>query len=264
MIGGYKQFNEARKSNRPRRNKGGGNHVNFNRSYAPKIVEPRGMNMVFSERFNYVLNKIAKKGNKIAIELLTLPGNPDRKFEYSYIDLTGREDDLSYLPNGARDIKEDDRFKTNKRQRSKVYKTIKTIFGSKYTKNEVAKFVSFFKEVYKVGPDKKDMEPKQLEDEAIKKIITDTKNRKLVWKLEQNTSQFLRYEAKFTVTPKKYLLFDFFLFIDKGENFSFITLNMYNELGRTKEDKKIWLTTFQYKHVTDFIKAFKEIYKIEK
>lgn len=276
-LKGYKKFNEARRHKPKGRHRGGNMNTipqqRFpNSSWKEDVprftnkIEPRGMNMTFSERFKYILTKISKKGNKIAKELLDLPNKPEAKFEYSYLDLTGRQDTMSYLPNGARDIPEEDRYKSNKRQHSKIYKTIKTIFGSKYTKNEVTKFVSIYNEVYKQGPDKADTtKPKQSDEQLLKKIIEDTKSDKLKWKKETGAGNMARYEAKVTITEKKYLVFCFFHFDQsiKEEAMSFLTINLYNDLGKTKDDKTMWINTLQFKDITDFLPVFKQKFKIE-
>lgn len=276
-LKGYKKFNESR-SHKPRRGHKGGNmntpqHQRFPNSswkeYPPRFtnkIEPRGMNMTFSERFKYILTEISKKGNKIAKELLELPNKPEAKFEYSYLDIAGRQDTISYLPNGARDILEEERYRSNKRQHSKIYKTIKTIFGSKYTKNEVTKFVSIYNEVYKQGPDKTDTtKSKQSDEQLLKKIIEDTKSDKLKWEKETGTGNMVRYESKVAITKKKYLAFCFFHFDRsiKDEAMSFITINLYNDSSKTKDDKTVWINTLQFKDIRDFLPVFKEKFKIE-
>ena len=262
MVKGYKKFNEARKQkNRPRQRGG------FNSNWEQQLVrnnkavsiEPRGMNMVYGEKFKYILNKISKNGNKIAKELLTLPDKIDARFDQSYIDITRREDTLSFLPNGARDIPDDKRFDTNKRQQSKVYKTIKTIFGSKYTKEEVNKFVSMFKGVYNVGPDPVvDQNIKKTDEDVIGKIIDDTKNDKLIWKEGESGGNLRRYDAEIPITTHKRLVICFYHFPNtiKDETMSFITVNFYNDLGQTKDDKRMWIETYKFDQIVDFLKIF--------
>lgn len=269
MLKKYKAFNEARR-HKPKRHgpkRGGGFQQQSWKQEVPRFAEPRGMHMVLSDRFKYVLEKIAKKGNAIAKELLILPNKLDAKFEYSYIDLTGRGDTLSYLPNGARDTAEADRFKSPKRQHSKVYKTIKTVFGSKYTKTDVTKFVSMFKEVYEQGPDKSDYPArgKNTDEQLLKKIIEDTKSDKLKWNKEETAGNMTRYESAVKITEMKRLVFCFFHFDQavKEESMSFLTINFYNDLGKTKDDQRRWIQTFQFDSIANnFIPAFKEKYKI--
>ena len=274
MVKGYKKFNEARRHKSKPQRRGGNFNANWEQQVARNTkavsVEPHGMNMVYGEKFKFILDKISKKGNKIAKELLTLPNKPDARFEQSYIDITRREDTLSFLPNGARDLPEDKRFDNNKRQQAKIYKTIKTIFGSKYTKDEVTKFVSMFKGVYNVGPDPVVSQvdptvPKKTDEEVVKKIIEDTKDEKLVWKEGESGGNMRRYDATITITPKKRLVLCFYHFPNtiKEETMSFITVNFYNDLGKTQEDKRIWIQTYKFDQIIDFLQTFKYLYLLK-
>lgn len=258
----YHEFNESRNHKKPRRNRGGNLNDMWQQQHGnqQKVVEPRGMNMSFSERFKYILGKMDKKGNKIAKELVRVAKEPDAKFDQSYIDLTGRDDTLSYLPNGARDIPEEERFKSNKRQHAKIYKTIKTLFGSKFTKEEVTKFVSIYKEVYNIGPDSSLEKPKQTNEQIIKKLTIDTKSGKIKWNREVITGgNSTRYDCIIPITEKKRLVFCLFYFGEdaKDQTLSFLTLNLYNDSSPTEEYKRKWIHTFVYKEIGDFLKEFK-------
>jgi hypothetical protein len=277
MLDKYQVFEARRrkKKHRPKRNRGGGGGVDawlqqqkttsirqHQKGITPKTeTQSRGMNMIFSERLKYVLNKIALKGNRLAKELLTLPAKPEAKFEYSYIDLTSREDTMSYLPYTGKDLPEDEKFKSNKRQHAKVYKTIKTLFGSKYTKTEVNKFVSIYKQIYNEGPGKDTDRPKPSEEQVIKKITEDTKSDKLEWKLQGRQFDWLRYDADIKITEKKKLVFQLFIFprITEETN-SFLIVSMHNDLGITKEEKRKWIQTLKFGSIIEFLKVFKDKY----
>jgi hypothetical protein len=269
MLQKYNIFNESKK-NRNRRSgivknsKGilvwDGSRVrgNQSRDFTP---QPRGMNMDFSPRFRYILGKIDKKGNKIAKDLIAFLNKPDAKFEFSYIDLTGRADTLSYIANADRNIPEEEKYKTNKRQQSKVYKIIKTIFGSKYTKTEVNKFVSIYKQVYEEGPDEAAIsKSKRPDEQLVKKIANDTRNGTLKWnKVVSDIINMDRFEATIKVTERKCIWFIFFILNEK--KLSFVTINLFDKQFPGKSGE--WIQTYQYKELGDFIKAFKEKYNID-
>jgi len=279
MLDKYQTFNEARRhKGKPKRHRGGGGvDAWLNQQKTPSIrqhqknlvvvpktgIQPHGMNMVFSERLKYILDKIASKGNRIAKELLTLPDKPQAKFEYSYIDLTRREDTMSYLPYGGKDLPEGEKFNNNKRQHAKVYKTVKTLFASKYTKTEVNKFVSMYKQIYNEGPGQDASRPKLTEEQIVKKIIEDTKNGKLKWELQGRQSDWLRCDAKVKITEKKSLVFQLFLFpVIADEPKSFLTMILQNDLAIARDDKRKWLQTLKFDDIKEFIRIFKEKHKI--
>jgi hypothetical protein len=269
MLKKYDSFNESRNNKKKKhgqRGQHGGTLVwdgsrvrgSYDKGNVVHTAQPRGMNMDFSPRFKYILGKMDKKGNKIAKDLLSVLNKPDAKFEFSFLDLTGRADTVSYIANADRNIPDEEKYKTNRRQHSKVYKTIKTIFGSKYTKTEVTKFVSLYKQIYEEGPDDAAISRNKRSDEQLlKKIATDTKNGNLKWTEEKSDITGMeRYEAKIKITDKKSLLFIFFILGTK--NLSFITINLYNSLYPSRSGE--WINTYQYKDLTDFLTAFKEKY----
>lgn len=259
MVQGYEKFNESRKNKGGRNNRNAGNHQNSWKNEVPRFAPKPdiiGDVMDFSERFKYVINKIAEKNNPIAKELINLPNKPDTKFQQSYLDLTGSGDMISYLSNF--DVPDGEKYKTIKRQSSKVYKTIKNIFGSKYTSPEVKKFVSIFKQIYTQGPDKSETHaPKQTKEQLLKKIINDTKIDKLKWNKISKYGNMNKYSVKIKITDKKYLIFDFFHF-DEDEN-SLMTINMHNDVTK----KSTWVNTLPFQDLSDFLKVFKEKYKID-
>lgn len=265
MVSKYKQFNE-RKSNRSRGSRPSNiegrapmkkyNRGEYNYGISPNPSQ-RGMPLDFSPRFKYIITKISNKNNKIAIDLLDSLNKPNARFEYSYLDLTNRGDTLSYLPNGERNTPEDQKYITNKRQHSKVYKVIKTIFGSKYTKTEVNKFVSMFKQTYDEGPPKKpEIKSRKTTGQLLKNIIDDTIDGKLQWSKLSDIKDVDRYKAKIKITEKKYL--DFVLYLTKNESNSFLTINFFND---NKDGE--WISTFTYKDLINFIQTFKNKYNIE-
>lgn len=268
MVKGYNKFNESNR-NKGGKNKGNRFQHNQKRSWMDdiphvannKTIEPRGMPMEFSDRFKYVLTKIADKGNAIAKELLNAPNKPDARFENSYLDLRG-PDNISFIPNSERSV--NDKYASNKRQQAKVYKVIKTIFGSKYTSAEVKKFVSFYKQIYQQGPGKDVPKPKLTDEQLAKKLAEDTKNSKIEWKFLNNRGNMSTYEYQIKLTDKKALSFNFFHFPNshREEMMSFLTVNVRNELGLTDDDKRVWIQTLSYKDLLDFIEVFKDKYKI--
>lgn len=258
----FKSFNESmgRKNNRHNSNIRNSNRRSWldDKPKSNNIKIDRGMRMDFTERFEYLVRKMADKNNSIAKELLTLQ-NKDLKFEYSYLDLTGRDDTISYIVNADKNIPDDDKYKSNKRQISKTYKVIKTIFGSKYTKMEVSKFVSLFKQIYQNGPDEKDIiKPKLNDKQLIDKLILDTKNDKIKWKEDSKNGNFFKYSYKIKITDKKYLIFDIFYFSDIEKN-SFLTINLF-----TNDKRSTWINTLNYSIIQDFIQIIKEKYINEK
>jgi hypothetical protein len=255
----YQKFNESK--NRNKGNKNRQKNQNWQNQQTLKKYPreensrpaPRGMNMDFSDRFRYILTQMDKKGSKIAKDLLSQLNKPDAKFEYSFIDLTQRSDTLSYLPNAEKNTPEEEKYKSNKRQHSKVYKTIKTLFGSKYTKTEVNKFVSIYKQIYEAGPDREALKSKRTDGQLMKKIVEDTKTGKLTWLKLPEMGEVIRYEAKINITNHKYLSFVFFILPDKTK--SLVTINFFTDLKKNE-----WVQTFNYKDLTDFLTAFKEKY----
>ena len=254
----YRQFNEGKKNKRDAR-----------RSYHDDDLKDikkdikRGMSMDFSDNFYFILKKIASKNNVIAKELIELSNKIDDRFECSYIDITRHYDTLSYLSSSHKDIPEEEKYESNKRQFSKVYKVIKNIFGSKYTKNEVTKFVSMFKNIYIEGPDNKtdnsvDKNVKLEIFEIVKKITEDTKSNKLKWTKEYNSLHLKRYQCIVDLTAKKKLKFELFIFAenDKIKN-TFLSINLLDDsTGKSKNDKNKWLTSIYYNDLKDFMPVF--------
>jgi hypothetical protein len=238
MLDNYKQFNEARKHKKKGGNKGGRYQPNqgarqpmkkYNRGdneipyQQQKII--RGMSMDYSPSFRYIITKIAEKNNRIAKELLEVLNKPEAKFEYSFLDLTNRGDTLSYLPNGERNTPDDSKYSTNKRQQSKVYKIIKTIFGSKYTKTDVNKFVSLFKQVYDEGPpEKSEVKSKKTVGQLLQNLIKDTKEGNLEWKENFSIPNVITFVSKIQVTNSKYIDFCFWC-PNSDITKSFLTVN---------------------------------------
>jgi len=268
----YNAFNESRRHKnrqKPQRNRGGNlNTMRQNNQQTPRLAVPRGMPMVISPRLKYILTKIDKKGNKIAKDLLSITDKLDARFENSYLEITKKPDSLSYLPNGARDIPEADRFTSNKRQVSQIYKVVKNIFSGKYTKNEVTKFVSFYKEAWNQGPpreSKGEDKAKLTEEETIKKVIEDTKSDKLKWAKEAETKQWDKWEAIYKITDNKNLEFEFYFFKNgvKEEAWTFLSLHLINKNTQVLEDKNKHLNTFKFELLLDFIKLMKDKYKVD-
>jgi len=255
----YREFNESKK-HRQSRNKYNFNNFPINaQPNEVKMIE-RGMPMDFSNKFNYILSKMVQKNNGIAKELINLPNDITRKFEYSYIDLARNNDTLSYLANGDRNIPEDDRYSSIKRQNSKIHKVIKAIFGNKYTKNEIAKFVSIYKEIYAAGPDESlKIKSKQSNSDISLKLIKDTKDNKLLWDKIYSNAQLNKYESTIKITEKKYLKFEFFnFFLAEYEKNSFITIHLikdFSDKGNNKNNSE-WITTLQYDDIKNFVEQF--------
>jgi len=266
MVKGYNKFNESRGN---KAKKGARFQKDQRRNWLEetkpmlvKTTEPRGMPMEYSERFKYIITKIADKGNVIAKELLAAANKPSARFENSFLDLKG-DDNISFIANGDRNVP--DKYRSNKRQQAKIYKVIKTIFGSKFTSPEVKKFVSFYKQVYQQGPSKTDTSrPKLSNEELVKKLISDTKSNKIKWQLFSSQGNISRYDFTIKMTEKKKLIFNFFHFFSskKDEMMSFISISILNELGKTENDKKNWIQTLEHKDLIEFIDVFKEKYKI--
>lgn len=268
MLEKYDKFNESRR-NKGRRS----SPVNTHRqrianaaSVTNRVVEPRGMPLDLSTRFKYIITIIADKGNAIAKDMLKNLNNPNVKFEYSYLDLTGRADTISYLPNGERNLPEEERYKSNKRQHSKVYKVVKTIFGSKYTKTDVGKFVSMFKQVFETGKSNNKesvrvsgIDKKQL----LEKLTQDTKNDKIKWIRSVNSQTYNKFEFKIKATEKKSFVFHFYYYFNYSNN-SMITLSMYTDnsylTGIDRGGKVEWILTIPFPDVKEFSELFKEKY----
>lgn len=259
MLEKYNKFNESRR-NKGRRSTPFVNsrqrENNINQTI--RIIETRGMPLELSSRFKFIINIIADKGNAIAKDILKNLNNPNVKFEYSYLDLTGRADTISYLPNGERNLPEQERYKSNKRQNSKVYKVIKTIFGSKYTKTDVTKFVSMFKQVFESGKSNRKQEnivSKEIDQKKLlEKLITDTKNDKIKWVIIKETGNYFKYEFKIKITEKKHILIWYFYFpLDNIKDL--IILNMKTSSNNEAQ----WLLTIVLDD-NEFNNVFKEKY----
>jgi len=262
----YEHFNEAR------RNKGGRKysrpfvHGNANRfidrdSLPSSVISKReGMPMKYSERFKYIIVKIANKNNALAKELLQLPELTGETFQYSYLDMEGGES-LSYLHLTDKGIADEDKYKSPKRQISKVYKVVKSIFGSKYTKTDVSKFISMYKTAYNQGPDKSEI-PRgpQTQKQLIDKLTQDTKNDKIKWVKYESVNDFIKYNAIFKITDYKSMSFDFLQFLDKYEKNSLITVNLINKKGKTESEKRKYLDTITYSYLENSLKIFFEKY----
>lgn len=242
----YKKFNESK------RNRGSSkfdrNRINRDQNrMTPKIVDARGMEMEFSPRFKYIIEKISKMGNAISKDFLSIL-NSSNKYDRSYIDLTNKNDTASYLPNSARDIKEDERYKTNKRQHVKIYKLVKLIFGSKYTKTDVTKFVSLYKSIFEKGPENTIYDE---DKKFINSIIEDTKTYKLKW--EKRDSQYiLSFDSIVKITPNKTL--ELSIYIPKNSiSTSIFTVNM----SIKNNPQKIWIKTLNYNKIIELIEFIK-------
>lgn len=253
----YKNFNESRKNRNRRKNKQITRNYNAINKYQPySAVDSKKMDMIFSDRFKYVVEKISMKGNAIAKDLLSLP-NSANKYSYSYLDLTDRYDTISYLSSDKNLSEGEDKFKTNKRQHSKVYKVIKTILGNKFTKNEVSKFVTFYKQVYEQGPDKKF----NREIDIVNKITEDTKKNIINWKEEKRNSSILKvFKSEIVVTLNKYILLELYLFKGDDKKNTFLSINFCNNNALLDKDKKKWYKTFRYENLFNFLEAFKDKY----
>jgi hypothetical protein len=260
----YNSFNEARTI----RNKGGNNRrglfqhdSSWKDSSYSVVADKTGLPMNFSERFKYILNKIALKNNAIAKELIELPNKPEALFIYSYIDIEN-EDSVSYLNSSDKNIPEDDRYNSTKRQRSKIYKVIKTIFGSKYTKVDVNKFVSMYKTIFKQGPDKADTpRESQTDKQLIDKLIRDTKNNKLSWIKESSITDMTRYNASYVLTDKKRINFEFLRFFNKHERASMIIIVLINDQCKGASSNRTHINTLMYEDIKDFLSMFIEKYE---
>lgn len=263
-LRGYKQFNESRHN----RNKGGkktspkfGSNVN---TPLPSSITANktGMPMAYSERFKYIINKIANKNNAIAKELLLLPSKSGETFYYSYLDLEGAES-LSYLYYTDKGISEEDKYKSPKRQRSKVYKVIKSIFGGRFTKTDVTKFVSMYKTIYTQGPDKADLvKSGQSDKQLIDKIVKDTKNGKLKWiKNHDIPHNMINYSASTKITDKKEIKFTFYRFVERHEPNTTMTIYLINDMFRIDSEKRKWIKTLKFDELSEFFKVFVEKYE---
>lgn len=260
MVHGYKKFNE---NYRDKNRKGRFRQTSWmdepptKNKYATKRVEVSGIEMEYSNNFKFLLTKIASKGNPIAKELLAAVDKPDSKFEISYLDLTKKDDMVSFLGKADKNIT--DKYSSNKRQLSKAYKAIKVIFGSKFTQAEVTKFVSMYKQYYNQGPDKPRPKQKQTKDELLKKIIQDIKSGKMKWSMVVRSGNMEKYECKVQITDKKYIAFDYFYFF-QGDKMNFMTLNFRNEMEKDLTKKSIWIDTYKNEELeqADFIKLFRE------
>lgn len=262
----YKEhINEARNS---RKNKRAGRGDRFqnkqeqNQRFNQKFVLPSTkMKMVVSERFKYILNKMAESGNIVAKELLKSIDQKLESYETSYIDITPREDTLSYLPSGGKHLDDAEKFKSNKRQHSKIYKIIKTIFFNKFTKNDVQKFVSLYKSIYNKGPEKENLPPLTT-DQMVEKLIKDTKNDKLIWKNTMYANGWVKYESKHEITDKKRLVFNFYIFNDKQESLTFLTAEMHNDLGQNKNERIKFIKNYNFTEVDELKKEIVKKYNV--
>jgi hypothetical protein len=240
---------------------------NFNQKNIVGSVVSSGMKMEYSTRFGYLLNKIAETGNKIAKEFLSLKSNEEKKFEISYLDLTNKEDTISYLQPNGKDIPDTEKYKSNKRQHVKVYKTIKIIFGSKYTKTDVQKFVSIFKSTYNKGPEKKDL-PTPTEEQIIKNLIKDTESNKLKWFNVAKGKDFVRCVTDKPIDEKnkKILRFTYYIFEDKKEvDCGFLTIHLVRDPEITPiksinmSQKDCYIKTIMFKTQIENMKKLKTL-----
>lgn len=272
-VNGFEQFNEARRN----RNKGGknqrrsvastgfGSHLAHDFRTNPMSISVSsnkiGMPMAYSERFKYIINKIASKNNVIAKELLRLPSLTGETFQYSYLDIMSAES-VSYLYYTDRGVLVDDKYKSPKRQSSKIYKIIKSIFGSRFTKTDVTKFVSLYKAIYTQGPDKKDFPNTELSNEQISnKLIIDTINDKLKWVKQHNATDMTKYYAYVKITENKGIAFELLRFYGRYEGNSTIIVALMNKLGKNDEEKRKWVKTIKFNELTEFFKKFVEKYE---
>jgi len=194
------------------------------------------MSLIVSNRLIYILTKMSEEGNKIAKDFLNLLYSDEKRFTMSYFDITQKIDSLSYMSSSGYNVPESEKFSSNKRQFVQVYKVIKTIFGSKYTKNEVQKFISMFRSVYKKGPDRNDMPPPSVE-KIIQKLLKDTKSGAMKWTVSKDlveNDKMVRYQTRSESTPNKGIVFDIYIFKKKENcNLSFLTIHFYNKTEKT-------------------------------
>jgi hypothetical protein len=272
----FKDLSEARGHKNKNKNKFKGNNrqeeqwdkfKNFNQRHVVGTVISPGMKMEFSARFAYLLTKMTETGNKIAKELLALKTNTDKKFEMSYLDLTNKEDTISYLPTGGRDLPDAEKYKSNKRQHVKIYKTIKTIFGAKYTKTDVQKFVSIFKSIYNKGPEKRDL-PTPTEEQIVKNLIKDTESDKLKWVNVAKGKDFIRCvtDKQIDEKNKKVLRFTYYVFNDlKEQDCGFLTAHLIRDPELTPitnvntSEKDSYIKTIMFKSQIENMKKLKTL-----
>jgi len=227
------------------------------------VLPSNKMKLVVSDRLKYILTKMSETGNIISNDFLKLLEQKLESYEMSYIDITPKEDTFSYLPSSGKNLPDSDKFKNNKRQHSKIYKIIKTIFGNRFTKNEVQKFVSIYKSIYNKGPQKENLSPMTI-DQMVEKLITDTKNDKLKWDKISNASNWIKYESRHKITNNKYLVFVYYIFNNiKDKKLTFLTANIYNDLGQNKEDKNKFIRNFRYEEIKDLTEEIIKKYNIE-
>jgi len=118
--------------------------------------EENFVELIISNRFNLLLYNMVLKGDKIATEIKNAEGNKN-KFDVSFIDLTDKDDTISYITsNKAKPIL--DKYTSIKkrkegenlcwisnRQEQKLSRFIARIFGNKFGQKEIEEFVKNYK-----------------------------------------------------------------------------------------------------------------------
>jgi len=238
MINNYEKYNESRsrrRGNKINSARGGYNNNIKRDSYNNNIkIEENdyseNQNLFLSQRLESIIKKISETGDLLSKEILDSIDNKSKFFDVTYLDISKNLDNFSFF------TKEEvnklgivdntiDTYKSNKRFESKIYKIVKILFGNKFTKKEIQKFISIYKSVYSKGPDKKNVEQKALTNEdVINKIIEDTTNGKLKWVEVPELIGLEKYRSVVNITKSKYLQIELYLFTNQDNDF--LTLNL--------------------------------------
>lgn len=124
-----------------------------------KEEKDKFIELVLSKRFFDILNSLHKKGEPIAGEFISC--NKKDKFDISFIDVTDKDDFLSYITaSKAKQVL--DKFKTinreqegyefcwiNNRQEQRITRVIPRLFGDKFNQKQIEEFVHEFKAALK-------------------------------------------------------------------------------------------------------------------
>ena len=236
MINNYSMFNESKSmKNRGNRGRNQKYQDSFNKKYAAGKISSQDFDVVLhlSPRLEYAVNKMAEIGNPVSKEILKALKD-GRTSEISFLDMSRNVDNISYLTKeviNRNDFNENEAYRSSRRTSSKIYKAMRLLFGNKFTKNEISKFVSVYKSVYSKGPDKNliknDKESKNIPiNETIQKIIDDTKKGKLKWRdIPMNTSTIKKKRCIIPITKMKYMEIDFYIMFDNPQN-NFMSFNL--------------------------------------
>lgn len=257
----YKQhINESRRQRKNNRHQKAEQENQFNKKFVLPHLHPMGMPMVVSDRLDYILKKMSESGNKIAKDILSLTSNKEKLHQISYIDITRKDDSFSFLPNGGKDLPEEQKFVSDKRQHGKIYKTVKVIFFNKYTKNEIQKFISVFKSIYHKGPEKKNNSSPLSDEELVKKLVSDTSADKIKWISSMEASNWIKFEFTKPVTNTKMIVFDYYIFTWRGyENMTFMSIGMKIK-DQTKDS---FIKSIKYDKLSELTRLMIEKYNIE-